>query len=177
LDAGDRIRVRLEEKAKQTLGGPPAWVRLEVDPGFFGLTDLAHQPMRQRLERLSGAVDYWLRDSPHIHGVVLSTDVVAGDGPDRTELLDAAVRASSPLILPPHIQAQRQVATGPSAMLRCLPHRRVRLVFVLPAADRAISGGLGEPLRVGGWYDAEGSWLSWAVETLGWPTLELTQPA
>ena len=162
-DLGERLQRRLLSKSKQTAGGPPAWIRLDVDPTLFALTGLSAMPPRERLQLLSTTIDTWLAAAPHVVGVLLSSGTGAGSHPDETIALPAA---PSPLLLPAHVAHRRQQQRGSLLLLRQLPGYRVRTSYVLPARRRATAA---DDLDIASWYDNEADWLSWALSELAWP--------
>jgi hypothetical protein len=130
---------------------------------------LYHQALIERLANLTPAVDAWLQDASHVMGVILSDGVAIGNG--RTQSVGPKQEVATGLFLPEHVRQSRQLARGPSALVRNLPGRRSRQIFILPAGNRSARPNLGDELSPGSWYDDEPSWLDWALDTLGWPKL------
>jgi hypothetical protein len=168
-DAGSRIARRLADKAQQTRGDTPAWIRLDVDRAFFGLTSLSNESLAERLAILWSAVDSWLQDAGHVTGVILSDGVAVRGWP--TQSVGQEQDTGAGLILPEHVVRGRQLARGPSAMVRGLPGDRHRQTFILPASNRPAQAVLGDELFPGAWYDDEPGWLDWALGRLEWPPL------
>lgn len=69
-DAWIRIGRRLDDKIHQTAGGPPTWIRLEVDGTLFALTNLRSLDPAGRLDALARNTAAALADAPHVLGVL-----------------------------------------------------------------------------------------------------------
>lgn len=165
-DAWPRLADRLAQKAGQTSGGPPAWIRVEVDYSLFALTNLASLEPEARLRALAWNVAIALVDAPHVLGVVLGPPRGIGAGDDERLLLPSAEDPTRlGLVLPTPVFRERAVASGPTAVRCALPGGWARTTFVLPnpACDAE------DPLRPGTVLAAEGGWLDWALDRLGMP--------
>lgn len=164
-DAWPRLADRLAQKAGQTSGGPPAWIRVEVDYSLFALTSLASLEPAARLRALARNVAIALVDAPHVLGVVLGPPRAIGAGDDERLLPSAEDPTRSGLVLPTPVFRERAAASGPTAVRCALPGGWARTTFVLPnpACDAE------DPLRPGTVLAAEGGWLDWALDRLGMP--------
>ena len=163
-DAWPRLADRLAQKAGQTSGGPPAWIRVEVDYSLFALTSLASLEPEARLRALARNVAIALADAPHVLGVVLGPPRGIGAGDDeRLPLPSAEDPTRSGSVLPTLVFRERAAASGPTAVRCALPGGWARTTFVLPNPACDVE----DPLRPGTVLAAEGGWLDWALDRLG----------
>jgi hypothetical protein len=128
-DVWGRVAVRLAEKAKQTCGGPPAWLRIDDVGAMFKLTDWSRAPLPDQLAQLAHNVGVALADAPHVRGVILT-------GGDQFAAMGAAGETAwsdsgDPALLSHGGPRRYQLADGPAAMRRILPGPRQRLTFVV----------------------------------------------
>ena len=156
-----RMVKRIWQKAKQTIGGPPAWIRIDEQGGLFQLSPWAHSPIEQRLAELCAALTEAIESYPHIRGLVL-TDGTYPWGSQDTDVT-CGRRGQQPL-------------AGPVALLRKLPLQRSRRTFVLPNGVRRVELPPHLELSPARWYAEEGSWLDWALRDAGWPSLDRCLP-
>jgi hypothetical protein len=161
-DAWPRLAERLVQKAGQTSGGPPAWIRVEVDESLFALTSLAMLEPEARLRALAGNVAIALVDAPHVLGVVLGPPHGIGSGGDERLLLPSAEYSARSGLVPPVVD-DRAAASGPTVVRCDLPGGWRRTTFVLP--NPACNAE--DPLRPGTILAVEGGWLDWALDRLG----------
>jgi hypothetical protein len=158
-DCWGRTARRLAEKARQTEGGPPAWLRLDEAGGMFLFTEWAQRPLDEQLHLLTEHVQAALCGSPHVRGVVLS----AGAGP----LWQSSVQERS-VCAELHGQG-----AGAWALDRLLPGRRCRRTFVVPVQARRIVLRQHLEAEPHTWYASEGSWLAWGLRHLGHPSPDI----
>jgi hypothetical protein len=169
-DVWGRVAARLEEKAKQTYGGPPAWLRIDDVGTMFKLTDWSAAPLPERLAQLANNVGVALADTPHVRGVIITGgdqyaatgaagETAWSDSGDHTRLSDGG-------------PGRYQVGDGPVAMRRVIPGRRQRLTFVVPTEHPHVLLPAGVGLEPGLWYDDEPTWLDWVLRELGHPALQ-----
>jgi hypothetical protein len=151
-----RLIARITDKAVQTSGGPPAWIRLDELGGLFNLTPWSQRPIEQQLGELHGALIDTIRSFPHVRGLVLSD----GTYPYAVDVRDDTCWRKG---YPP--------LAGPVALVRQLPMRRSRRTFVLPSDLNRILLPSDLELSPAHWHDAEASWLDWALAEAGWPRL------
>lgn len=73
-DGWRRLGRTLRDKARQSAGADPTWLRVDAADGFFQFTDWVNHPWPDRLRELRDVVaDEQLEDLPHVHGVVISS--------------------------------------------------------------------------------------------------------
>ncbi len=170
-DVWGRVAVRLEEKAKQTRGGPPAWLRIDDVGAMFKLSDWSAAPLPDRLAQLAHNVGVALSDAPHVRGVILSD----GDQSAATGAAGETAWSDSgdPTTRMSHGGPRRsQLGGGPAAMRRILPGPRQRLTFVVPTEHPQVLLPAGVDLEPGLWYENEPTWLDGALRELGHPALQ-----
>lgn len=68
-----RLARMLVEKAHQSFGEEPVWLRVDALDGFFQLTEWPSMSWPDRITRLSEATSYHLDGADHIAGLVLSS--------------------------------------------------------------------------------------------------------
>ena len=170
-DLCKRVEARLGSKARQTVGGPPAWIRIDDIGTMFHLTDWSARPLPQRLADLAHNIGIALADAPHVHGVVLTggdrlapAAVAAETAYTGPELEHGAPLASA---MPP----REALAQGPVVLRRALPGRRQRMTFVIPTRHPHVVLPSGTGLEPGLWYDRETAWLDRTLQELGHPPL------
>jgi hypothetical protein len=168
-DVWRRVATRLEQKAKQTLGGPPAWLRLDDVGALFHLTDWSRRSLIVRLEQLVGNVAISLANAPHVHGVILTGAVqyAAAGAIGETAWMESRPFGPGPDRGP----SRERLGEGPAALRRILPERRQRLTFVIPSEHDRIVLPPGTGLEPGLWYDDEPAWLDRTLRHLGRPSL------
>ena len=158
-DCWERTSRRLVDKARQTEGGPPAWLRLDEAGGMFLFTGWAQRPLDEQLRLLAENVQAALCGFPHVRGVVMS----AGAEPLwQNSLPERSVWAQA-----------LGMGSDACALDRVLPGQRCRRTFVVPVQSRRIVLPRHLEAEPHAWYGAEGSWLGWALRRLGHPPPEV----
>jgi hypothetical protein len=135
---------------------------------------LYHQTLVERLASLTSAVDASLAGAEHVMGAILSDGVATLSR--QVQSVGSKEEVAAGFLLPEHVRQSRQLARGPSAMVRNLSGHRSRQSFILPANNRPARPTLGDELSPGSWYDDEPSWLDWALDMLEWPGLGFASP-
>lgn len=162
LLAGDmwtRLGRRMVEKAEQTKGGPPAWIRVDDQGGIFLLTDWAQADGHQQLQRLQRNVQATLCGFSHVRGVILSAGV--GIGVASPEVSFGAPN-------------EHDLRLGdPVSLQRRLPAGRHRHTFVVPVDGTRVVLRDHMELEPAYWYAHEASWLNWGLHELGQPPLAM----
>lgn len=173
-DVWARVATRLQEKAKQTRGGPPAWLRLDDVGALFKLTDWSARPLAQRLEQLADNIAISLAQAPHVRGVILTgATQYAADG----AVGETAWAKSGHLVgIPDHVPSRERLADGPAGLRRIIPGNRQRLSFVIPTRHSHIQLPPGTGLEPGLWYHNEPTWLDRALTRIGQPQLRDVLP-
>lgn len=149
-DGWRRLARALRDKARQSAGPTPIWLRVDALDGFFQFTDWHALPWTERVERVANALRTTLAGADHVAGVVLSSGLAVGLGATDAAIEDAGVRLGSDaglrrLIAPNLIRESVIVALRMDS---------------LPAADQ--------------WYDAydrEALWLDEDLCALGLPSV------
>ena len=169
-DVWERVAARLEEKAEQTRGGPPAWLRIDDVGTMFKLTDWSAAPLPERLAQLAHNVGIALAGAPHVRGVILTggDQYAAAGAVGETAWSDSVDHARLPDAGP----RRYQIGDGPLAMRRIIPGPRQRLTFVIPTQHPHVLLPAGIGLEPGLWYDDEPTWLDRALRELGHPALQ-----
>jgi len=149
LRSGDgwrRLGRAIRDKARQSAGPVPVWLRIDVLDGLFQFTEWSGLPWPERIEHVSVALRGELRGVQHLHGVVLSS------GP--AVALGAVERAQE------DITAKAQGGTGIRRLI--VPHL-VRETLVITLHDSAAE-------QAAAWinaYAAEPDWLDEDLAQLG----------
>lgn len=164
-DLWKRVAARLNDKIKQTHGGPPAWLRIDDIGTMFHLTDWSARSLPDRLADLVHNIGVALADAPHVRGVILT----GGDDASTSVIEDTAWPCTDNPETPP----RHRLAQGPVAMRRVLPGDRERTTFVVPNQHPHVLLPAGTGLEPGLWYHREQSWLDHALHALGHPPLYL----
>jgi hypothetical protein len=169
-DVWGRVATRLEEKAKQTRGGPPAWLRIDDVGTMFKLTDWSAAPLSERLAQLAHNVGVALAGAPHVRGVILTggDQYAAAGAAGETAWSDSGDHNRLPEAAP----RRYQIGDGPAAMRRIIPGPRQRLTFVISTQHRHVLLPAGIGPEPGLWYDDEPTWLDRALRELGHPGLQ-----
>ena len=128
------------DKAAQTVGGPPSWIRVDDQGGIFMLTNWAQAGLHEQLRQAQHNVRVTLDGFSHVRGVILSIGTV-----HDTSATDSA-----------GINVVRQ-----------LPGRRYRQTLIVPVEATRIVLRDHMELNPAGWYANEASWLDWARHELG----------
>jgi hypothetical protein len=170
-DAWPRLDARLRHKAAQTAGGSPAWIRVDVEPTLFALTNLSGMTPDEKLASLATNVAASLSAWSHVTGAVvtLPPSPTHSDASVQRRLLDdpAYARASA-LTLPSSFRRWSAEGSGPAVLSVPLPGSWSRESFVLANPTSAFT----DRLRPGDLLAAESSWLEWALADRGLPKLE-----
>jgi hypothetical protein len=68
-----RIRDVLRDKARQSVGAPNVWIRMDALDGLFALTEWARSDTSNRAAVIADAISTALADTNHVQGVILSS--------------------------------------------------------------------------------------------------------
>jgi hypothetical protein len=143
-----RMVARMRDKANQTEGASPVWLRIEDLAGLWMM--LSEMTLEQKLVMLTPILQSELDPLPHIAGIVLSPGATWSTA-SVAEFVRETWRAEG------------------ATALRCpLPGHRERETLIVPR-----SGSLqvaSTPMI--DWYAREEHWLNWALEQLGFPPPE-----
>jgi hypothetical protein len=148
-DGWRRLGRALREKARQSAGPMPAWLRIDAADGFFQFTDWTKHSWPDRICELRDAVAReGLDDLTHLQGVVLScgSAVCLGATDPQQEDRDAE-------------------AAGAVGLRKLLAPHLVRETFIIPLRDEAGSWAVR-------WHEAyrtEPVWLDDDLAALGLP--------
>lgn len=153
-DLWPRFAQRLHEKARATSSAGSSWIRVDESGGLLMLTPAVHWSIEQQLSALQGNVVVELGEYHHVEGVVISHGAEPDWSPQRRE------------------QGVVDQTSGAVALECRLPGGRRRRTFVIPVhqgprivlPDHLV-------MRPDRWYDREGSWLDWALNRVGQPSV------
>ena len=152
-----RLGRTLADKARQTSGPLPAWVRVDCLDGLFQFTEWARADPHTRVTEIAAAIRQNITWPPHARGVVLSTGAGLSIGATDTSVENIDAITSDGIIL-----------------RRLLAPHLVRETFIIPLADDAGT-------HAGLWaaaYDTESYWLDDDLSAAGLPRLaEFWKPA
>lgn len=143
-----RLLACIRDKASQTEGASPVWLRIEDLAGLWMM--LSGMTLEQKLVMLTPILQSQLDPLPHIAGIVLSPGATWSTA-SAAESVRETWRAESA-----------------TALRRPLPGHRERETIIVPR-----SGSLqvaSAPLI--DWYEHEEHWLTWALKQLGFPPPE-----
>lgn len=152
-DLWPRFVTRLREKAEQTRGSDRAWIRIDELGGLFMLTSAYHLSLPDRLGTLIHNIAVELDDYSHVEGVIVSHGASPDWTPMTTEL------------------GVREGISNSAVVDRRLPGARRRTAYVVRLRRSGLilpSHLVVEPER---WYADEGTWLDWALNKLGKPSI------
>jgi hypothetical protein len=90
-DLSRRLRKMILEKAKQSAGPYPTWIRLDGLDGVFAFTPWAQAEPGERIARLADVLSEPLAAYPHVHGVIYSSGMAAGGYGVASGTLDATM--------------------------------------------------------------------------------------
>lgn len=152
-DLWPRFATRLREKAEQTSGSDRAWIRIDELGGLFMLTSAYHLSLPDRLGTLIHNIATELADYPHLEGVIVSHGAV----PDWT--------SATPEL------GVREGISGSAVIDRRLPGARRRTAYVVRLRARGLILPPHLVVQPESWYADEGSWLDWALNKLGQPSI------
>jgi hypothetical protein len=93
-DLSFRLRKLVLEKARQTSGPYPTWVRVDGLDGVFAFTAWSQATPTQRIAELASLLVEPLGAYPHVHGVVYSSGMAGGGYGVAPETLIAGVDTS-----------------------------------------------------------------------------------
>lgn len=151
----DGLQMRIKEKAEQTRGENPAWIRLDDYGGILAGWQLAGYSLAKQAAALTQLIAPTLKGYDHIAGVWIT------DGaqlyPDPTK----------------HNEAYHLVPSNSLAFSRGLPGYRRRRSFCITGPHSPKREGfvdIGHPIS--SWYRDEPSWLARALAGLGLPVPE-----
>jgi hypothetical protein len=157
-DMWPRLARRLTTKAEQTVGGPPAWIRVDEQGGLFAVTDWATAPPNEQLARLIHNVQATLAGFTHVRGVILSHGTTPG--------------SNETTVIGSDVTEHRALRIGPALVDRTLPRRRLSRTLVVPVeSPRIVLPDHLEPEPTA-WYATEPSWLDWALHRCEQPPLD-----
>lgn len=88
-DLGRRLRKLVLDKAKQSAGPYPTWIRADGLDGMFAFTGWAQGTPEERIAALSELLVGPLADHTHVHGVIYSSGLAAGGYGAQLGSLDA----------------------------------------------------------------------------------------
>jgi hypothetical protein len=149
-DGWRRLGRALREKARQSAGPLPAWLRIDAADGFSQFTEWTHLPWPDRVAQLRAALNATLTGVPHLHGVVISS------GPA------VCLGATDPL----QHDADAEVE-GSIGLRRLLAPHLVRESLIVPLRDEGAE-------LASAWakaYSSEPAWLDQDLASLGLPAL------
>jgi hypothetical protein len=147
-----RIASRLRQKAEQTQASGGGWLRVDILDGTWQFTPWAKADLCAKNDEMTRQVQPLLGQFPSISGVILSSGACVAQG----QFVGESARS-----------------IGESyGLRRVLPAVRVRETMIVPT--NAV--GRAEARLWVGLYDAEESWLDWALDRVGlsaWSELRL----
>jgi hypothetical protein len=98
-DLSRRLRKLVLDKAKQSAGPYPTWIRLDGLDGVFAFTPWAQAAPEGRIAALAEVLVEPLADFPHVHGVIYSSGLAAGGYGVTSGTLDATVETAQGVFL------------------------------------------------------------------------------
>jgi len=115
-----RVTGVLRDKARQSIGAPDVWIRMDALDGLFALTDWAGSNMSDRVGVIADAITSALADADHVQGVILSSGASVNlDNPSEPLLHQRADTGSATilrrLIAPGLLRETVTVALRPAA--------------------------------------------------------------
>ncbi len=147
VDLWPRFAKRLCEKAQQVEGAGRGWIRIDEGGGLIAFTPVYHLAPVERLSLLIRRISEVIAEYPHVEGVIISH----GAGPDWTPLTREV--------------GVVERTTSSAVWERRLPGSRRRTTYVVRTPRRGLLlPVVVDPAR---WYNAEPSWLDWALHQLG----------
>jgi hypothetical protein len=149
-DTWSRLAARINEKARQTADSGPVWLRLEDQAGIWFFTPIQNMSLSEKLATLGLALREAIDPFPHLAGIILSPGVMLAGKVIQAEICEMSVLES------------------PAAALRYpLPTHRFRESIILARTEKPDAGYA----TFVDWYRHETTWLDWALEQLGFPSL------
>jgi hypothetical protein len=147
-----RIARRLRQKAKQAQGSGGGWLRADILDGTWQFTPWARAGLRAKIDEMARQVRPLLSHISGICGVVLSS----GAGLAQGQFVGESARS-----------------IGESyGLRRVLPAVRVRETMIVPVS----TAGCQQARLWVDLYDAEESWLDWALDRVGLPAWSELRP-
>lgn len=154
-DGWRRLGRALQEKARQSAGPDPAWLRIDAADGFFQFTDWTRHPWPGRICELC--------------------DVFAGEGLDGFAHLQGVVLSCGPAVcsgaIDPLAEYQDAEVGGVVGLRRLLAPHLVRETFIIPVRAEAApwAGQWGDGYRTEpGWLDDDLARLGLAPVSACW---------
>lgn len=146
-DSWYRLRDVLRDKARQSVGAPNVWIRMDALDGLFALTDWARSEMSDRAAVIADAIGTALADSDHVQGVILSSGAGVNLDDPSEPLLDQRAEADSSVML------RRLIAPGllRETAIVTLRSEAEPIAGLFAHAYDAESCGLAEDLSQRGW--------------------------
>lgn len=147
-----RIESKLRQKAEQAQAAGGGWLRADLLDGTWAFTPWARAGLRTKITEMSKLVRPILNHCPAISGLVLSNGASLAQG-----------------------QFVGESAPAPSqnyGLRRVLPAVRVRETMIIPANAE----GLRQARQWVGIYNAEDTWLDWALKLHGLPPWSTIRP-
>lgn len=119
-DGWFRLARTLVEKARQSKGEEPVWLRVDALDGFFQLTEWPSMSWPDRLTRLSDATSYALKGADHLAGLVLSSSKGVALGETNAAQVDNRFDAANGTgvrrLVAPHVARETAIIPlGPAA--------------------------------------------------------------
>jgi hypothetical protein len=112
-DGWRRLARVFAEKAHQSFGEEPVWLRVDALDGFFQLTEWPSMSWPDRITRLSEATSYTLDGADHIAGLVLSSAagvaIGATDAAKVDERFDTDAGTGLRRLIAPHVARETAV--------------------------------------------------------------------
>lgn len=125
-DSWQRVRGVLRDKARQSIGAPDVWIRMDALDGLFALTNWARLNISDRVGVIADAIASALEDADHVHGVILSSGAnVNLDSPSEPLLHQRADAESATMLrrlIAPACSGRRSSSFSgpqPDRLLRC----------------------------------------------------------
>lgn len=142
-----RVEARLIGKAEQAVRAGGGWLRADIRDGTWQFTPWARAGLRPKIEELARLTTLALRQVPGIDGAVLTSGAGFAQGAFRGE--------------------SARTSQGCYGVRRPLPAARVRETMIIPVTPL----GRDQATIWLQMYDAEESWLDWALNSAGLPAL------
>jgi hypothetical protein len=149
-DGWRRLASAIREKAHQTAGQLPVWLRVDAADGFFQFTDWQVMTWPDRIERLEALLRVDLKDADHVEGVVLSSGPCGALGASDADAESASISTEAGVGL------RRLLAPSLVRETAVIPLRR----HAAPHAQLWASA-----------YGQEPSWLGYDLAAAGLPQL------
>lgn len=149
-DGWRRLGRALQEKARQSAGPLPAWLRIDAADGFFQFTEWTHLPWPDRVAQLRAALSATLTGVPHLRGAVISSGPAVCAGATDPVQHDADAEVD-----------------GAFGLRRLLAPHLVRESLIVPLQDEGVE--LASELAKA--YASEPVWLDQDLAALGLPAL------